>query len=104
MAVAVKNSTETMKPRPMNYLAVGSLAGAVYILASLAVLFYGLAELWSLFVRPLLPTGAAGGQSAVGRALLGVALVAAAIGLVLLGRKLAGPAQPTGSRAGIVVC
>ena len=67
MAVAVKNSrdrdgghlmTESAKPRPMNSLAVGSLAGAVYILASLAVVFYGLPKLCgACFVSPLLTGG-----------------------------------------------
>jgi preprotein translocase SecE subunit len=48
MAVAVKNmpETTTITPRPMDRLAVFSMAGAVYVLVGLGAIFYLLPSLW----------------------------------------------------------
>jgi preprotein translocase SecE subunit len=100
MAVAVKNATKTAQPRSGQSLAVSSLLGAAYVLACLAVLFYAVPRIWAAVVSPIfVPQG--GGVSAVDRALLAVAMVAVAIGLAVLGKKLAGATQPVGMRAGI---
>lgn len=104
MAVAVKNSSETghdktggtVKDRRINSLAISSIAGTVYVLASLAILFYGLPRLWRALVSPSLA-----GFAAVDRSLLGVALVVLALVLAYVGLKLAGRSQAVGVRAGI---
>lgn len=99
MAVAVKNSAKSSQARSGNAVALGSLLGAAYVLASLALLFYALPRIWAAIITPIFV--AEGGVSAVDRALLAVALVAVAVGLAVLGKKLAGNAQPVGVRAGV---
>jgi len=102
MAVAVKNTAKSSQVRSRQAVALGSLLGAIYVLASLALLFYALPRIWTAAVTPLF---LAEGQkiSAVDQALLAVAIIAAALGLVVLGRKLAGNSQPVGVRAGVFV-
>ena len=97
MAVAVKNTPETVPQRTANVLAVGSLGGTVYVLGSLAVLFYGVPALWDMLVTALV--GSAG--SFVDRSLLLVVMVAVAAGLGLVGARLLGAHPPKGIRAGI---
>jgi preprotein translocase SecE subunit len=94
MSVAIKNSPETSARRQVNALAVGSIAGTLYVLGSLAVIFYGIRRAWSLLV----PTGAG---PFVDRALLIMLMAAAAFGLAILGRRLLGQHPPHGIRAGI---
>ncbi len=95
MAVAVKNTPETAPQRRRNALAVGSLAGTLYVVGSLAVILY---------LAYLMP-GAAG--TFVGNALFLLLILGVAAGLVVLGRWLLGEglhirAQPPhGLRAGI---
>ncbi len=97
MAVAVKNTPETAPQRTANVLAVGSLVGTVYVLGSLAVLFYGVPAVWDLLVKALV--GSSG--SFVDRSLLLVVMVAVAAGLGLVGQRLLGTNPPKGIRAGI---
>jgi preprotein translocase SecE subunit len=96
MAVAVKNTPETVPQRTANVLAVGSLAGTVYVLGSLAILFYGVPTLWDWVVAPLLSS-----VPFVSRALLLLVSAAVAGGLALVGARLLGPNPPRGIRAGI---
>jgi preprotein translocase SecE subunit len=98
MAVAVKNTPETTSRRPLDPLAVSSLAGTAYVLGGLGVVFYGLREVWATYISPAL-AGAAG--SFMDAALLLVVLGAAAAGLVWFGLRLLGENPPKGARAGI---
>jgi preprotein translocase SecE subunit len=77
-------------------LAVASLAGVVYVLGSIGIVFYGLPALWDATVFLWLPQFVAG-------ALLLVAMIAAVVGLAYFGARLAGPQPPPGLRAGIVL-
>jgi preprotein translocase SecE subunit len=100
MAVAVKNEKKAAQARSENALAVSSLLGAIYVMASLALLFYALPRIWTSAITPFfLAEGQA--VSAVDRALLALALVVVAAGLAVLGRTLAGATQPAGMRAGV---
>jgi preprotein translocase SecE subunit len=99
-SVAVKNP-ETSSPGLLDRLHVGVLAGVVYVLGSLAILFGLLPWLWWApgplgFARP------AGANPAVG-ATAGLLLVglAVAAGLAYLGRRLLGPSPAPGVKAGI---
>lgn len=100
MAVAVKNAAKSSQARSSNAVALGSFLGAVYVLASLALLFYALPRIWTATITPFF---LAEGQtvSAVDRALLAVALIGLFVGLAVLGKKLAGDSQPVGVRAGV---
>lgn len=98
MAVAVKTPPETSARQPLNRLGVSSLTGALYVLGSLAVIFYALPALWKSAVSPVL-TG--NPESPVDIALRVLVMIAAAVGLGILGRRLAGPRPPHGLRAGI---
>jgi preprotein translocase SecE subunit len=104
MAVAVKNKPETYSPSLLGHLAVGSLVGMVYVLASLFVVFFALPSLafgqpfpeWNvldldpgLFVNIALVIG-----------VMAVALGALAYGAV---RWFGGPQAAPGLRAGIFV-
>src|SRR5262245_23912163 len=92
MAVAVRNTPETSSsPKLFDHLAVSVLAGVLYVIGSLGVVFYALPELW----------GKVFGSAPAALAVLGlfmvvVATVLGAIGVLLL-KTYAGP----GLRAGI---
>src|SRR5436853_281755 len=95
MAVAVKNTPETA-PRPLrDRLAVSSLLGAVYVLAGLGIVFFGIPSLWAAAVSPWLT------NAFVNVALLIVGMLAAGAGLVVLGQRWRGPTVPAGLRAGV---
>jgi len=96
MAVAVKNTPETISQRPGNRLAWESLVGAVFILGCLAVVFYALPKLWwELFRLP---------HNAVMTSLLILVMVGAAGGLIYLGRvRLKGGPTSEGLFSGIFV-
>jgi len=98
MAVAVKNASEPTSAGAFDRLAVASLAGVVFVLGSLGVVFYALPALWSASVaRPI--TQSLG--SFINAGLLVVVMLAAAVGLVVLGGRLVGPKPAHGLRAGI---
>src|SRR5437016_2150146 len=99
MAVAVKNSPETAAPTTLSRLPAASLAGMIYVLASLGVVFYGLPWSWGTGIAPLFPAG----LSFVNTALLVLAMVAAAVGLAVTGFRLVGPHPPEGLKGGIFV-
>jgi preprotein translocase SecE subunit len=96
MTVAVKNTPELSTGNLFDRLAVTSLAGVVYVLGSLAVIFTGLPALWWNYLG-------LSRESFPAWALLIVAMVAVAGGLIYLGGRLLGPAAPKGARAGIFV-
>ncbi|MBX9580093.1 MAG: preprotein translocase subunit SecE [Gemmataceae bacterium] len=97
MATAVETSSEPRVPsRPTN-LALAGLVGAVYVAAAVAVVFYAVPALWDEYVGPAF-ADSLGGVSAGLRYL---AQAAAAVGLVVFGRALAGPNPPVGLRGGI---
>src|SRR5919201_3175335 len=97
MAATATNTPETKpqapRPRPSTPLALASLAGALFVVASVAIVFYGLPRLWAA-------TGLGG---VIGNTLLGLVMLAVAVGLAYLGRQLAGAHPPVGLRAGIAV-
>jgi preprotein translocase SecE subunit len=97
MAVAVKNSPETITHHPLRRLAMESLMGVVYILGSLGVVFYGLPHLWRELVTPAL----ADVNLAVQTSFLVLLGVLAFAGLVYLGVRLVGPQPTPGLAAGI---
>jgi preprotein translocase SecE subunit len=99
MAVAVKDTPGTAS-RQVNRLAVGSLAGTVYVLVGIGVAFYVIPQLWALTVSQWI---AGGQESVVDRSLLTVVVLAALAGEVLLGRRLLGANPPRGLRAGVFV-
>jgi preprotein translocase SecE subunit len=94
MAVAVKNASEASPQSPLqrHRLAVNSLAGALYVLGSIGLVFYGIPEIWSQVVV---------GGSFVLVALQLVVMLAAATGLTFLGLRLVGPKPEKGLRSGI---
>jgi len=98
MAVAVKNTPEATSQRVANAFALGSLAGTAYVLGSIAIVFYGIPSLWNLAVSSVLP-GAVGRFDE--RALLMLVILGAAVGLVVLGKRLLGPTPTHGIHAGI---
>jgi preprotein translocase SecE subunit len=99
-SVAVKNP-ETSSSGPLDRLHVGILAGVVYVLGSLAILFGLLPWLWWApgplgFARPVAGNPAFG--ATVGLLLAGLAVAA---GLAYLGSWLLGPTPVPGVKAGI---
>ena len=55
MALAVKNAAEDTSdtpPSPLDRLAIQSLAGLVFVVGSLAVVFYAIPWLWSVVFTP----------------------------------------------------
>jgi preprotein translocase SecE subunit len=99
MAVAVKSSPETQQTAPAEpRLLLASFVGAVYVLASFAVVLYGVPKLWAAGVTPWLEPALG---SFVDVALRLLVQAAAAVLLVLFGNTLAGPNPPLGLRGGI---
>jgi preprotein translocase SecE subunit len=98
MTVAVKNSPETASERSINRLAMGSLAGTLYVLASLGIIFQGIPALWTYAVSSWLPSWQ---DSFVGMTLVALLMLGATAGLVLLGVRLIGSSPARGTRAGI---
>jgi preprotein translocase SecE subunit len=98
MALAVKNMPETSSQRSLNRLAVASVAGTLYVLASLVLTFYGLPQLWFSFVSPWL---AAAVGSSVDIAMMILVMIGLALGLTWLGVRLVGPQPAPGVKAGI---
>jgi preprotein translocase SecE subunit len=92
MAVAVKHAPEVSSSRLFDRMAVASLAGTVYVLGSLGIIFYLIPSLW----YSVWPQG-----SWAGGAFLAVIMLVAAVGLSVLGLRLLGPQPAPGLRAGI---
>jgi preprotein translocase SecE subunit len=92
MAVAVKNTPEIASHGLLDRLAVASLAGTVYAIGWIGIVFYLVPNLWwRAFPR----------DSAVAWSFLILIDLAVAVGLTLLGARLLGPKAPHGVRAGI---
>jgi preprotein translocase SecE subunit len=100
MAVAVKSSPETLVSRALNRVAVGSLAGTAYTLATLVVVFYLFPALWHQILSPLISSGS---DSPVDASLLWLVNLGVFAGLVYSGLRLLGPHPSPGVRAGIAV-
>src|SRR5438552_2263043 len=100
MAATVTNTPETKsqapRPRSATALALASVFGAAYVVVALAAVFWGVPQLWASAIHPSLA-----GLEFVSYAVLGLLMLAAAGGLIYLGRQLAGARPPVGLRAGI---
>ena len=102
MATAVQTSQPQpgSEPRPQNpttQLLIAGLAGAVYLIAGVAVAGYAIPVLWQQYVAPALAP--AGGFVNV---FLRVVVQGAAVaGLIVVGSRLAGDHPPKGLRGGI---
>lgn len=92
MAVAVKNTPESITRRPLNRLAVESLLGVLYVLGSLGIIFYALPRLWDSFTL---------GHPAVQTSLLILAMLAVAGALGYGAWRLVGTQPPRGLAAGV---
>ncbi|HTK78226.1 MAG TPA: preprotein translocase subunit SecE [Gemmataceae bacterium] len=97
MAVAEKKPPDSQTRTPAGNLTVASLAGAIYVLGGLALVFQGVPWLWKTGVAPWL------GESLpfVNTAGLITVMVFAAVALFVFGLTLVGPNPPAGLRAGI---
>jgi len=97
MAVAVKNASEaaTQSPFERHRFAVSSLVGALYVLGSIALVFYGIPELWW---KVLFATSEPGSFVLVGLQLF--VMAGAAVGLTIVGLRLVGKPEK-GLKAGI---
>ncbi|MBI1916239.1 MAG: preprotein translocase subunit SecE [Planctomycetes bacterium] len=93
MAVAVKNTPETRTPSLFDRLSAVSLAGVVYVLGTVGIVFKGLPALWEQLGLP--------SDSFMGVALEGAALLAVLVVLLVVGVRLMGPTARPGLRAGI---
>jgi preprotein translocase SecE subunit len=94
MAVVTKPTPETVVRDPVKQLALGSFAGALYVLLSLGLILGQLPILWDLLgIR----------NQFLSEALLLIVTLGVAVGLFFLGRWLEGPHPPPGLRAGIGV-
>jgi preprotein translocase SecE subunit len=100
MALAVKNTPEAVAWHPFNRLAVDSWLGVLLVLGSAAIVFYGLGRLWEALVPSFEGIGL---SPAVQTALLILARVLAAAGLIYLGARLAGGNPPHGLAAGVFI-
>jgi preprotein translocase SecE subunit len=98
MALAVKNNPETKPRSPNTHLALASLVGAVFVLASIVVVFYGVPQLWRMVVGDALEN-----IGATDWFLSFLLCIATAVGLGFLGKMLAGPNPPVGLRTGIAL-
>lgn len=99
MAVAEKPTTKSSSRNPVQQLALASFAGAAYLLFSLGLVVSGIPTLWEHWL---------GIDQAINNPFLSTALVmlvsvVAAVGLIMLGRKLEGPNPLRGLRAGSVI-
>lgn len=99
MAVAVKQRSETSTGNPLDRLPVICLVGLVYVLSSLAIVFKLLPVLWDQLCRAM----GLSADSFGSLTLLGLVMLGAATGLVILGGRLLGPRTMPGVKAGIFV-
>jgi preprotein translocase SecE subunit len=100
MAVAVKPPQEVVtKKRPVPRLPLVSLAGMIYLIAGLAIVFGLLPSLWYSFWPPPPDKPPSLGS----QVLLGMVGLVVIVALAVVGVKLLGPNPPAGARAGIFV-
>lgn len=100
MATAVEPSSQARTPSTQSGLALAGLAGGVYVLAALAVVLYAIPAAWAATAGPAVAKSI---NAFTADCLLTVAMVAATVGLVWLGRNLAGASPPKGLRGGITI-
>ena len=93
MAVAVKNTPETRTANLFDRLAAASLAGVVYVLGTVGIVFKGLPALWEQL--------GLSSDSFISVALQGSVMLAVLVVLLVIGVRLMGPAPRPGLRAGI---
>ena len=99
MAVAVKNTPASSERSLLDRLPVAGLAGAVYVIAAIAIAFYGIPTLWwSIWDGAGLKHG-----SPVGVSLLIVVVLAALAGFAYAGGRLAA-AYPVRGLPAAVFC
>lgn len=98
MAVAVKNLPDSKTYSGTVRLASASMMGALYVLAAVAVVIYGIPRLWELGMTPWVKPSLGSFINAAG--LLVVELLAIG-GLAIFGLTLAGPSAPAGLRGGV---
>jgi preprotein translocase SecE subunit len=98
MATAVKSVTESA-PRPQHHLLRASLVGALYVVVCLGLVFFGLPYLWKQTVGPWVGEHLGAFFDPAG---MGVLIIAAAVGLLYLGKTLADQTgSPPGLRGGV---
>jgi preprotein translocase SecE subunit len=100
MAVAVQPSPETKKPAQPMGLYAASLIGAAYVLASAGVVLRLLPWLWDNGVAQAI---AGATNSFVSTAALLIAQVAAAVGLIWFGARLASGPRHVGWKGGVLL-
>ena len=54
MAMAVKSGPSSIATRTFNRLAIGSLVGALYLLATIAIVFYLVPAVWHQVLSPVI--------------------------------------------------
>src|SRR6266850_5544113 len=95
MATAEKEIVERVPPSPERGLLGSSLLGALYVLASVYIVFAGLPWFWTEVLRLQEVNAFLSG------ALLILVEMATIVGVVFLGRALEGPQPVHGLRAGV---
>ncbi len=99
MALAVKNTPDSQTRTALSSLAAASILGAVYVLGGVALVAWGVPQLWRLGVSSWMPAS----LSFVNAAGLILVLIVTAAVLVALGAALVGPNPPRGLRAGVAL-
>jgi len=97
MSVAAPTTTETKGPSSPMSLWAASMLGAVYVLMALAVVFYGVPQVWQMAVAGWLEPAT---NSFVNVTFRIIAQIAAVVALVIFARSLAGPRPQPGLRGG----
>src|SRR5262245_52907315 len=92
MATAVETPPQTPKAAPAMGLVPASVLGAVVVLAAVLLVGYGI---------PRAIDGVMKVEGSMPRTFRALAAVAAAVAVVVLGLRLAGPAVPKGFRGGV---
>jgi preprotein translocase SecE subunit len=100
MATAVQPGSETRTVNPTTRLLTASLAGAAYLILGIGIAGYAIPILWQQYVAPALVPSVGTFANVFLRV---VVQIAALIGLVILGVRLAGDAPPKGFRGGIFI-
>lgn len=98
MSVAASTTTETKGSSEPMGLWAASLIGAVYVLASLAVVLFAVPQIWQSTIGSVLTPAIGEGFSDGIRVFVQLAVF---IGLVVFGMKLAGDHPPRGLRGGV---
>ena len=99
MAVAEKKTLqETHAPTMLDRVPVVSLVGVVYVLAACAIVFKLVPDVWRMIWNGL----GLNPSSFTAMTLMVLVILAALVGLVVLGNRLLGPKPQPGVRAGVL--